>query len=349
MKLNKKLKYVLGSIGLVGLAIIPASVGLVSCSKKEEAEADNIVYYQDPDGAIFEGQAMAEGSYPFKCDFNLTNKTCAIVDWTSGEPNYMTEGLPDREGLGTEDMQKINNTVRIPSQIIYNGEEFSVVAFATFKGSTNTYRLDLSKITNNLIQVLEFDDGLIGLNDYLSIDDKGAYIGYPSNAGVRQPNLLKVLNYPWVSMDLSGSKKLNEITFNPEKAFYPVLENCTSLESIHFPPGLSGVCRGCTGLKTVTIGEGATEISGWAFQNCTSLTSISLPNTLTTILDGAFENCSSLESITIPESVTKFGGSIFGYNASHPEGFKIYFHSQAQLDLFLKNKGNKQYCEVLPN
>ena len=178
MKLNKKLKYVLGSVGLATFAIIPASVGLVSCSKKE----DKIVYYQDAQGAIFEGQPMQEGSFPFKCDFNLTDKTCAIVDWTSGEPNYMTEGLPDREGLGTEDMQKINNTVRIPSQIIYNGEKFSVVAFATFKGSTNTYRLDLSKITNNLIQVLEFDVGLTEINRELSIDDKGAGIIYPSNA-----------------------------------------------------------------------------------------------------------------------------------------------------------------------
>ena len=57
MKLNKKLKYVLGSVGLAGLAIIPASVGLVSCSKKEEA--DNIVYYQDAQGAIFEGKKNA--------------------------------------------------------------------------------------------------------------------------------------------------------------------------------------------------------------------------------------------------------------------------------------------------
>ena len=354
MKLNKKLKYVLGSIGLVGLAIIPASVGLVSCSKKEEA--DNIVYYQDPDGAIFEGQAMAEGSYPFKCDFNLTDKTCAIVDWTSGEPNYMTEGLPDREGLGTEDMQKINNTVRIPSQIIYNGEEFSVVAFATFKGSTNnTYKLDLSKINNNLIQVLEFDVGLTEINKTLSIDNKGATITYPSNAGVRQPNLLKVFNYPQIGMDLSGSKKLNEITYNPEKASSPGLNNCISLTNIDIPSNKTigtwfiGGFKGCTSLKTVTIGEGATEITAQAFQNCTSLTTISLPNTLTTILDGAFENCSSLESITIPESVTEFGGSIFYTEDPRPEGFKIYFHSQAQLDLFLKNNGNKQYCNVLQN
>ena len=148
-------------------------------------------------------------------------------------------------------------------------------------------------------------------------------------------------------MNLSGSAKLNKITFNSKSAAIPVLENCTSLESIDFPPRYGGFCQGCTGLKTVTIGEGATEIAARSFKDCTSLTSISLPNTLTKIYNNAFENCSSLESITIPESVTEFGGSIFYTEDPRPEGFKIYFHSQAQLDLFLKNNGNKQYCEVI--
>ncbi len=313
MKLNKKLKYFLGSVGLVGIAIIPVSVGLVSCSKKEEA--DNIVYYQDAQGAIFEGQVMAEGSYPFKCDFNLTKKTCAIVDWTTNEPNYMTEGLPLRDGLGSESLHNKNNTIRIPSQIIYNGVEFSVVAFATFKGSTNnTYKLDLNKIDNYLIQVIEFDVGLTEINRELSINNSGAYINFEA---IRQPNLLKVLNYPQIGMDLSGSKKLNEITFNPKKASYPGLENCISLTNIDIPPvGTSdgrfvGGFKGCTSLKTVTIAEGATEISAQAFKGCTSLIDITIPNSVTSIKDSAFEDCSSLANITIPNSVTSIGESAF--------------------------------------
>ena len=320
MKLNKKLKYVLGSVGLAGLAIIPASVGLVSCSKKEEA--DNIVYYQDAQGAIFEGQPMQEGEYPFKCDFNITQKTCAIVDWITNEPNYMTidESLPLRDGLGSETLHNKNNTIRIPSQIIYNGEEFSVVAFATFKGDTNnTYKLDLNKIDNYLIQVIEFDVGLTEINEKLSIDNSGAYINFEA---IRQPNLLKVWNYPEIGMDLSGSEKLNKITFNPKKASYPNLENCISLTNIDIPSietsngWFIGGFNGCTSLKTVTISEGATEITSKAFKGCTSLTSITIPNSVTCIGNQAFEGCSSLVNITIPDSVTSIGYNAFEYCSS---------------------------------
>ena len=175
MKLNKKLKYVLGSVGLATFAIIPASVGLVSCSKKEEK--DVIEYYQDAQGAIFEGKKMQEGSYPFKCDFNITDKTCSIVDWTSDEPNYKTLNLGDRDGVEA-DMQNKNNTIRIPSQVIYNGEIFSVVSFSRYRDiwdldygsdiSNNAHQdienLDLSNISN-LIQQIEFDSNLKLIND----------------------------------------------------------------------------------------------------------------------------------------------------------------------------------------
>ena len=332
MKLNKKLKYVLGATGLAGLSIIPLSVGLVSCSKKE----DNIVYYQDAQGAIFEGQAMAEGSYPFKCDFNLTQRTCAIVDWTTNEPNYMTEGLPLRDGLGSESLHNKNNTIRIPAKILYNGEEFSVVAFATFKGDTNnTYKLDLNKIDNYLIQVIEFDVDLTEINRNLSIDSGPYTINFEA---IRQPNLLKVWNYPEIGMNLSGSEKLNEITFNPKKASYPRLENCISLTNIDIPPyetsgrWFVGGFNGCTGLKTITIGEGTTEIASNAFNGCTSLTSISIPEGVTSIGDFAFYYCSSLTSVTIPNSVISIGEFAFYYcssltNINIPEGVTSIWNS----------------------
>ena len=37
MKISKKLKYVLGSFTLVGLSMIPLSVGLVSCSNDDNS------------------------------------------------------------------------------------------------------------------------------------------------------------------------------------------------------------------------------------------------------------------------------------------------------------------------
>ena len=350
MILNKKLKYILGSVGLLSLIGLPASLSLTSCSKK----SDKIDYYKQADNAIFEGSYMGQEASTFMCDFNLTNKTCAIVDWVGNYPNYMTNGLPEREGLGSESLHSINNTVRIPSQVVYNGEIYTVVSFRSLKGAISTYKLNLGKINNYLIQVLEFDSGLSHLDGSVSVGDDDWLVIYYE--GIRQPNLLKVLNYPYVGMNLSGSSKLSEITFNDVKASYPSMNNCTSLTSVNIPKNYNNVneyyinnFQACTKLQSVTIGDGATEIIMYAFKDCTSLETINIPNTVTTIWDGAFENCTSLKNITIPESVTSFGNSIFYCSKPHSSDFKIYFHSQEQLDLFLQTNGHKEYCEVLKN
>lgn len=62
-----------------------------------------------------------------------------------------------------------------------------------------------------------------------------------------------------------------------------------------------------TNLKKVTITNGVTNISEYAFYNCETLEEISISNTVTTIEDNAFAGCSSLKEITIPDSVTSLG------------------------------------------
>ena len=228
MKLRKKLKYVLCSIGLAGLAIIPTSVGLVSCSKKEEK--DVIEHYKQVDNAIFNGEYMGKDSSPFICDFNLTQKTCAIVDWFGNEPNYMTPNLPPRTGLSEGLNQKINNTIRIPSQVVYNNEIFTVVAFGTISSwpLNNTYEgnLDLGDIMRDSIQIIEFDPNLkIEFND--DYYRGGNVIYYPGS--IKQPNLLKVLNLQ-IYMDLSESKKLEIITGTFNKKLFFIKVNSTIIK-----------------------------------------------------------------------------------------------------------------------
>ena len=64
-------------------------------------------------------------------------------------------------------------------------------------------------------------------------------------------------------------------------------------------------------IKYVTIGNGVTSISGYAFANCTGLASVTIPDSVTTIGDSAFWCCSSLTSVTIPDSVTSIGHYVF--------------------------------------
>ena len=320
MKLNKKLKYVLGVAGLVGLSIIPLSIGLVSCSKHE---SDVIELYKQADDSIFEGKNLGRDASPFMCDFNITKKTCAIVDWIGNEPNYMTPGLEPREGLGENLNASFNNTILIPSKIVYNNDIYTVVAFRSDSKTSDNLRhfLDLSKLLSNSIQIIKFDEDFdlmlsisLGYDSLLSI-------GYNS---LIQQNLLQVLNYSILSMDFSGSKKLKEITFNSKlnnvisdeyNSFMPNLKDCSSLTSINIPDSFTylsnGIFSGCSSLTSVHLPKNITSIPYQGFYNCSSLTSINIPDGVTDIGSSAFQNCSNLTSINIPDSVTSIGYSAF--------------------------------------
>ncbi len=63
-------------------------------------------------------------------------------------------------------------------------------------------------------------------------------------------------------------------------------------------------------IQTVTVGEGVTSISKFAFEQ-SNLSSVSLPSTLTLIDDNAFNYCTQLTAITIPAAVTTIGKGAF--------------------------------------
>ena len=82
----------------------------------------------------------------------------------------------------------------------------------------------------------------------------------------------------------------------------------SSLKSVTVTGGniLYGVFSYCTGLTSVTIGNGVTSIGKDAFYGCTGLTSVTIPNSVTSIGDWAFAGCSGLTSITVAKGNTKY-------------------------------------------
>ena len=70
--------------------------------------------------------------------------------------------------------------------------------------------------------------------------------------------------------------------------------------------------KGCSGLTSLTLPAGITEISSYAFSSCSGLTSLTLPAGITSIGDDAFYGCSGLTSITIPNGVTQIDKNAFG-------------------------------------
>ena len=70
--------------------------------------------------------------------------------------------------------------------------------------------------------------------------------------------------------------------------------------------------KGCNLIKSVTIQEGITGISDYAFYNCKSLENVTIPSTVTSIGEHAFNNCEGLTGITLPEGLTEIKDYAFG-------------------------------------
>ena len=90
--------------------------------------------------------------------------------------------------------------------------------------------------------------------------------------------------------------------------------NCTSLQSIVFPPSLKAVYRKAfynTSLTSVELPEGVTELKTWAFAECTLLSSVTLPESMKNIDESAFNGCAAIESLIIPANVTAIGKNTF--------------------------------------
>ena len=107
----------------------------------------------------------------------------------------------------------------------------------------------------------------------------------------------------------------NDCFTSNDKIGDSAFESCSGLTSITLPSGLteisSSAFSGCSGLTSITLPSGLTEISSSAFSGCSGLTSITLPSGLTEISSSAFSGCSGLTSITLPSGLTEISSSAF--------------------------------------
>ena len=92
-------------------------------------------------------------------------------------------------------------------------------------------------------------------------------------------------------------------------------DGCSGLTSLTLPAGITeigkGAFLGCSGLTSLTLPAGITSIGYEAFSWCSGLTSLTLPASITEIGDGAFSGCSGLTSLTLPAGITSIGDYAF--------------------------------------
>ena len=83
---------------------------------------------------------------------------------------------------------------------------------------------------------------------------------------------------------------------------------CSGLTSLNLPDGITEIGEGafsyCSGLTSLTLPAGITEIGRYAFSGCSGLTSLNLPDGITSIGEKAFIDCSGLTSLNLPDGIT---------------------------------------------
>ncbi len=84
---------------------------------------------------------------------------------------------------------------------------------------------------------------------------------------------------------------------------------CASLRGIVIPNAVKAIKEGafsnCTGLTSVTLGNGLEEIGEEAFNECTSLERIMIPRNVKSIHDTAFKDCSNLTSVRFCDEIER--------------------------------------------
>lgn len=91
----------------------------------------------------------------------------------------------------------------------------------------------------------------------------------------------------------------------------------TGITSIEIPSGVTEIVdrafKSCKNLESVSFAENSklTSIGSGAFDSCIKLTSINIPNGVKSIGSSAFNGCSALADISIPQGVVEIGDSAF--------------------------------------
>lgn len=147
----------------------------------------------------------------------------------------------------------------------------------------------------------------------------GAFSGRTSLSGVVIPDGVKRLG----AYTFSGCCSLNSIVFpaDLQEIGAWAFAGCSGLRSIDLPDSVREIgdhafcsCydeKSDSGLESIRIPEGITNVHEATFNGCSALQDIYLPGTITEIEDMAFAFCSLRNGINLPENLQHIGEMVF--------------------------------------
>lgn len=113
----------------------------------------------------------------------------------------------------------------------------------------------------------------------------------------------------------SEGKLVNANLYGYDQMRSKMFQDCSYLTSVSLPNGLTSISDyafdKCTNLALTSLPDGITSIGSLAFANCTKLALTSLPSGVKTIDDMAFSGCTGLTSMTFNGTPTSISSTAF--------------------------------------
>ena len=263
-----------------------------------------------------------DSAYNSKVSFPLsvTRAMTLYAKWEE-QITEITYTVSDGEITGIASAPEGELELVIPSEI--NGETITGLAFGAFANNKNIVKLTLPSTIKTIAgQSFRYCTALAEA-DLGSVEtlDRGAFSGCTSLTSVIVPETVKTTDHHI----FTDCTQLADIEILADNAYvYSSIINNTAYYNNpeNWTDGVLYVGKYLITAKfgeekeynpsLVTVKEGTTVISAFAFDDCykDNITSINLPSTLLTIGERAFRDLAKLADINIPDSVTRIGAAI---------------------------------------
>lgn len=241
MKLNKKLKYILSSIGLIGLVVVPTSFVLTSCT-------ENITTSTDGDNTTSNDEIL-------KLDFL----------WNQDDIVGLSEQGKSKENLivpsfttsisGLSSAQNPNTTLKT-----INLSKCNKLKSFTFSYCNSLESID---IPNNITSI-----------------DANAFLNCLNLTNIRIPeSVISIGDSAFYGCsNLTNITISSSVTSIGEAVFSSCL-NLKNVDIVDGVTSIGPAAfSGCSNLLDICIYKGVKNIGASAFENCSSLTSITIPD-----------------------------------------------------------------------